>query len=158
MILAGRVETGKKKIMAGVNALIQIAGYALPNIEAIYLQTTSVVASTNRKRRKMAISDEKLLFLVESDFIEFGTDFDYDDVFIMAKELLARRISDRWIPVSERPPEVGEIVQWTHKSWKRIKEGYLTGTGRLKVWGGEYASVPKSAMWKAMSEPPEAQT
>jgi len=74
----------------------------------------------------------------------------------IAAELLRRREADRWILNDERTPEVDEIVQWTHKSWKRVKEGYLTDTAHLKVWGGEYASVPKGAMWKPMPEPPES--
>jgi hypothetical protein len=63
----------------------------------------------------------------------------------------------RWVQVTEKLPEVGELARWTHKSWNRVKEGYMTGSGRLKTWGGEYASV-KGMMWQPLPTPPEAGT
>ena len=60
----------------------------------------------------------------------------------------------RWIPVSERLPECGEIVNWSHKSWTRIKEGYMTGSGILKVWGGEYQKLDKMN-WRPLPQPPK---
>ena len=74
-------------------------------------------------------------------------------------EPLKQRIAEleteqRWIPVSERLPECGEIVNWSHKSWTRIKEGYMTGSGILKVWGGEYQKLDKMN-WRPLPHPPK---
>jgi hypothetical protein len=108
------------------------------------------------------ISDEGLKYLSSNVIYSIpipvgdGNYVTFIDIADMARELLHSREANRWILNDERTPEVGEIVQWTHKSWKRVKEGYLTDTAHLKVWGGEYASVPKGAMWKPMPEPPES--
>ena len=62
----------------------------------------------------------------------------------------------RWIPVSERLPAVCEMVSWTHKSWLRTKEGYLTEIGRLHVWGGAYYKI-SGMKWRPLFQPPESE-
>jgi len=89
--------------------------------------------------------------------IEFYAHKDPMFVYSSAKALALLAEIDRlnkltqWIPVSERLPEVGEVVLWSHPEWKRSKEGYLTATGRLKVWGGEYVRYSK-AKWQPLPE------
>jgi len=70
---------------------------------------------------------------------------------VRVTELEAER---RWIPVSERLPAVCEMVSWTHKSWLRTKEGYLTEIGRLHVWGGAYHTI-SGMKWRPLFQPPE---
>lgn len=74
------------------------------------------------------------------------------DTLAILDELQRLQKLHEWIPVADRLPEIGEIVQWSHPEWDRVKEGYLTGSGRLKVWGGEYARFSK-AKWRPL--PPQ---
>jgi len=94
----------------------------------------------------MTVSDERVC-----EYITWihRLDPEKQEIRDMATELLARREADRWIPTSEGMPEIGEVVQWSHKNWKRVKEGYLVASGRLKVWGGEYSGL-SGMKWKQL--------
>ena len=111
----------------------------------------------------MTVSDEDLKYLVENDYYDIpihkDKDVEFIDVADIARELLERRERDRWIPVSERLPEVGQIVQWIHKHWNRVQEGYLTKQGHIQVWGRVYVSPNLNdslVKWRPLPEPPEA--
>jgi hypothetical protein len=76
-----------------------------------------------------------------------------DGIKAQYKEITRLQSEARWIPVSQSVPEIGEIVMWTRKNWKRTKEGYLTASGLLKVWGGTYYETI-GASWKPLPTPP----
>ena len=59
----------------------------------------------------------------------------------------------RWVPATESLPEIGEVVQWSHVGWKHVKEGYLTASGILKVWFGEYRKIDNMKWTRLL--PPE---
>ena len=61
---------------------------------------------------------------------------------------------ERWIPVSEKMPEMGKVVLLNIKGAKRAKEGYLTPRNEWRVWGGTYPDLSAVTHWMPMPKGP----
>jgi hypothetical protein len=85
-----------------------------------------------------------------------GTRFHGYEIECLLGEIarLSRMQSEaRWIPMSERLPKIGEFVNWSHPSFSRVREGYITESGELKVWGNGYC-VLDNFKWQSLPTPP----
>ena len=74
----------------------------------------------------------------------------------LTAEVEALKDAARWIPVSERLPEVKQLVMVAVKHAQSAKYAQLTVNNTWRTWGGEYV-FSSVTHWQPLPQPPEAE-
>lgn len=97
------------------------------------------------------MTDERLREIAEDEVSAISVPYPY--VQEMARELLALREANHWIPVSERLPELDQEVYACFQGQFRWVYFVASMTARGGLYAGGYA-LPTH--WRPLPSPPEA--